>query len=635
MEDTFPKLIIRNCERYGEKALAMRKKEFGIWKRYTWKDCLDAIKHFSLGLISLGLERGDRVCIIGENAPEYFWAQYGIQASGGIVTGVFSDSPPPEVSYIVSHSEAKFVIVDDQEQADKVLGIREQLPNLQRVIYWDPKGLIHYDEPILVSYREVLELGRQYEQEHPGLFERNVEVDKGEDLALLVYTSGTGGIPKGAMLTHIGIVNTGRLWNQLETWSTADEYVSFISPAWVTEQGQIAASVIGGAKINFPEETETVQENIREIGATKCTFSPRLWESVVSQIQAKMVDANPFNRFMYSLFFPVGYKVDELYLQDKKLNLVWRILRWLSNLIVFRPIKDTYGLMKVKYAVTGGAPLGMDSFRFLRALGINLRQIYAITEAGLVTFQRNHDVKFESVGPAMPETELRITDSGEILIRGSTDYFVGYYRNPEATNKVLEGGWFHGGDAGFIDQDGHLILLGRAADLFEAESGGGIRVSPENIEGRLKFSPYIRDAMVIGRGRPYVAALIQIDFETLGRWAERKKLPYTTFSDLSQKQEIYELTRREIERMNRYLPPSSRIQRYAHLHKEFDADEAELTRSKKLRRGYMEERYKDLIDSVYVGDDVFEIKSVVKYRDGREGTIRTSITIVSLENKQE
>ncbi len=632
-EDTLPKILVSNYKKYGDSRIAMRQKDFGIWNRYTWKEYYENVKYLALGFISLGLQAGDRVTMIGENAPELFWTEYAVQAAGGVPSGIFTDSIPSEVGYIVNHADSQFVVAEDQEQVDKFLMLKEngELGRVKKIIYWDPKGLGNYTDTILIPFHKVQEMGREYEKEHPGAFEQKVAQGRKEDLAIILYTSGTTGLPKGAMLTQESLTTGGRLWMGMQPWYETDEYVSFISPAWATEQFYgVSAGLQSGARINFPEEPETVQENIREIGPQTVMFGPRLWEDITSRVQAKMIDANRLNRLVYSLALPVGYKLADLQVSRVKPGLFWETLGRIADLLVFRPIRDSVGLMKIRTAITGGAALNADAFRFLRALGIDLRQFYGLTETAGVAIHTDEGVQYDTVGKCFKGMEIRVTNEGEILVRGPS-IFRGYYKNPEATQEKLAEGWFHTGDAGFFNDGGQLVFLGRLKDLVDM---GGQRVSPEYIEGRLKFSPYIKDAMVVGgKGRPHLTALIQIDFENVGRWAERNKLAYTTFTDLSQKPEVGKLVLEHVSKVNRSLPPYSQIRRYSHLHKEFDADEAELTRTRKLRRDFMGERYKGLIDAMYTEDKVYQIESEVKYRDGRKGVMHTAIVIQSPESK--
>ena len=626
--DTIPKLITRNYEKWDHRT-AMSMKNFGIWQKYSWQDYYEKVKYFSLGLVSLGLEQGDVVCIIGDNEPEWFWGEFATQAAGGIATGIFVDSIPSEVKYIAEHSDAKFAVINDQEQADKFLEIKDELPLLKKVIYWDPKGLRNYDDPILISFTEVIKLGREYEETHPGLFEQNVEKGKGDDIAFIYYTSGTTGLPKGAMLTHRALITTSQGFISRYPLSENDDLISNFPAAWVGDSFfATIPHLLTGARLNFPEEPETIAEDTREVGPNFVIYGPRQWESLVSEIQIKMIDAHPLKRFTYNLFLPVGHKIADIELQGKTPNLFWRALHGLAHLVLFRPLKDSLGLSKVRFAVTGSSVLSLDTFRLIHAIGIELRQNYASTEAGFISSHGKGEIKFESVGRPVLGTEVRITDAGELLVRSDCMYG-GYHKDPEKTMASLIGGWCHTGDAVHIDETGHLIFLDRLEHMGELSSG--IKYAPQYIEGRLRFSPYIKDAMVIGgRDREFVSAIINIDFAMVGKWAERNGIPYTTFVDLSQKKEVADLVQKDLVRVNGYLPEPARVRKFVLMHKEFDPDEAELTRTRKLRRDFMEQRYKELIDTLYEGGQEINVKAVVTYRDGRKGTVTTSIKVRSV-----
>jgi len=627
---TLPKLLKQNYDKYGDKKVAMRVKEFGIWQIYTWKDYYEKVKYFSLGLISLGLERGDKVSILGENKPEWYWAELATQAAGGVVVGVFTDCMPVEVKYFVEHSDSKIVIAHDQEQVDKLLQIKDELPLLKKVIYWDPKGVWNYDDPILMSFDEVIHLGKEYEKLHPGLFEANLERGSGEDVAVFCYTSGTTGLPKGAMLRHSAAIQAGEAWWNVDRWREDEQYVSFLPPAWITEQGLgIAGSLVSGMEVSFPEEPETVQENIREIGAQVLFWGPRNWESVNRLIQAKIIDTTPFNRFLYHLFLPVGYKYTDIQVARKKPGLFWRLLHFLAHWMVFRDLKDKVGLSKIRMAYTAAAPISPDVIRFFRAIGVNIKQLYGSSEGGLATLHRDDDVRPETSGPVMPGVEIRLSDDGEIIVKGE-NLFSGYYKSPEATAEKLKNGWYYTGDFGHITDDGHLIVMDRMNDL--RELSGGRKFSPQYAEIRLRFSPYIKDVLTIGGGdKDYVVCIINIELDNVGRWAEARRIPYTTFTDLSQKPEVIELIRKDIERINKNLPEWARIKKFANLHREFDADEAELTRTRKIKRTFVEERYKELIDALYSGASEMAVEAPITYRDGRKGTITTAIKINSVD----
>ena len=623
--DTIPKLIKGNRERWTQRN-AMAMKNFGVWQRYSWQEYYDKVKYFSLGLLSLGMEPGDVVCIIGDNEPEWFWGEFATQAAQGIVTGIFVDSIPSEVKYIAEQSGAKFAIVNDQEQTDKFLEIKEELPKLKKVIYWDPKGLRNYDDPILTPFTDVIKMGREYEQTHQGLFEQNIEQGKGSDIAFLYYTSGTTGLPKGAVLTHQALITTAQSFVDRYPLTEDDDLISNFPAAWVGDSFfATIPHLLSGARLNFPEEPETIAEDTREVGPSFVIYGPRQWESLVRDIQVKMIDAHPLKRFIYNLFMPVGYKMADFNFANKKPNLFWRLLYGIAYFLLFRPLKDRLGLSNVRFAVTGSSVLSLDTFRLIHAIGIELRQNYGSTEAGLISSHGKGEIKFESVGRPAIGTEVRITDGGELLVR-SNCLFNGYHQDDKKTTETLVDGWCRTGDAVNIDDDGHLLFIDRMDHLGQLRSG--IKYAPQYVEGRLRFSPYIKDAMVIGgKDKDFVSAIINIDFGMVGKWAERNHLPYTTFVDLSQKEEVADLVRKDMLRVNGYLPEPARVQRFVLMHKEFDADEAELTRTRKIRREFMEERYKDLIESMYNDGNEIDIQAPVTYRDGRKGFVSTSIKV--------
>ena len=623
--ETIPQIIKSNYEKLGQQT-AMCMKKFGVWQRYSWKDYYETVKYFSLGLISLGLEQGDVVCIIGDNEPEWFWGEFAAQAAGGIATGVFVDSIPSEVKYIAEHSGAKFAIVNDQEQTDQFLEIKDELPLLRKVIYWDPKGLKHYDDPVLINFAEVVKLGKEYEKEHPGSFEQNLEKGKEGDTAFIYYTSGTTGLPKGAMLTHRALINTAQGFISRYPLNENDDLISNFPAAWVGDSFfATLPHLLTGARLNFPEEPETINEDTRETGPNFVIYGPRQWESLVSEIQVKMMDAHALKRFFYNLFLPLGHKIADIKFQGKTPNLFLRALYGIACAFLFTPLKDKLGLSKVRFAITGSSVLSLDTFRLIHAIGIELRQTYASTEAGLISSHAKGEIDFASVGRPALDTEVRISDAGELLVR-SNSMFSGYYNDPEKTETVLADGWCHTGDAVNIDGKGHLIFLDRLEHMGELSSGA--KYAPQYIEGRLRFSPYIKDAMVIGgKDKDFVSAIINIDFAMVGKWAESNRLPYTTFVDLSQKTEVADLIRKDLLRVNSYLPEPARAKRFVLMHKEFDPDEAELTRTRKLRREFMEDRYKDLIRGIYEDSKEIKVEAAVTYRDGRKGTVSTAIKV--------
>jgi long-chain acyl-CoA synthetase len=622
---TIPQLIRHNAENWGNSP-AMYMKKFGIWQGYSWKEYYDTVKYFSLGMRCLGLKKGNVTCIIGDNEPEWFWGEFAVQAAGGIATGIYVDSVPSEVEYIARHSDAKFAIVNDQEQTDKFLEIRLNLPLLQKIIYWDPKGLKNYDDPILISFTDVIKLGKEYDKKNPGDFEKRLSEGKADDTAFIYYTSGTTGLPKGACLSHRALVTTAKSFIDRYPLTEKDNLISNFPAAWVGDSYfATLPHLLTRAKLNFPEEPETIAEDTREVGPNFIIYGPRQWESLVSEIQIKMIDAYWLKRFVYNLFMPLGYKFADMKLAGKRPGIFWRILYQAAYFALFRPLKDRLGLSRVRFAVTGSSVLSLDTFRLIHAIGIELRQNYASTEAGYISSHSSSEIRFESVGRPARGTEVRITDDGELLVR-SNCMFTCYQKNPDKTKEVMRGGWCHTGDAVNIDDRGHLIFMDRLEHMGQLSSG--VKYAPQYIEGRLRFSPYIKDAMVIGgKTRDYVSAIVNMDFAMVGKWAERNRIPYTTFVDLSQKKEVSDLIKKDLTRVNSYLPENSRVEKFVLLHKEFDADEAELTRTRKLRREFMEERYKQLIEAIYEDGKEVKVEAPVTYRDGRRGVVTTSIKV--------
>ncbi len=543
------------------------------------------------------------------------------------MTGISSDCLPDEVKYHAQHSDAKFIVAEDQEQVDKIIRVENELPLLKKVIYWDPKGLKGYDDPLLISYNDFLQQGKEYEQSHPGLFEQRVAETKPDDVALILYTSGTTGLPKGAIVKHKTFITWTKEMLKVVPLSEDDNSVSFMLPGWIVEQMLgFGNMLLAGVTMNFPEEPETVQADLREIAPSIILYPSRLWERLNTEIQVRISDSSLVKRTAYNLFAPVGYKFADLTIQKKKPNLGWRTLYAMANLLLFRPLKDKHGLSNVKHGITSGASLSPDILRFLRAMGINIKQIYALTETGVVTAQGDNDIQFESVGvPVEEEKEVRISEEGEILIDAS-HCFDGYYKDEEAYKQATRGGWFHSGDAGYIQNNGHLIYLDRVADL--KKLANGTKLSPQYIESRLKSSPYIMDTVVVGaEASNFVATIINLDLSIVGKWAGGRNIPYSATADLSQNPEVCELIRQEVVKVNRYLPEDSRVRKFINLRKEFDPDEAELTRTRKIRRAFLEYRYRNLIDAIYSGKQELVEKTTVTYQDGSKGTVEAVIRI--------
>ncbi|MEW6172256.1 MAG: AMP-binding protein [Bacillota bacterium] len=625
-EGTLPQLLLRNAHRMGKK-VALREKEFGIWQTVTWEDYLRHVRNFCLGLVSFGFKAGDKVAIIGDNRPEWIYAELAAQAAGGVSVGVYQDSLSREVSYVIDHSDSLFIVVEDQEQVDKLLEIKEELPKVKRIIYYDPKGLKSYQDPLLIDFTEVEALGEELHRKNPALFEEMVERGRTEDPAMIAYTSGTTGFPKGAVMTHRNMLSMAQNLLALDPLDPEDEFLSFLPLAWMGEQMMAVSTALWvGFTVNFPEEPETVQQNLREIGPHVMFSPPRIWEDVVSRVQVKIEDSPWLKRVLYRYFTGIGCRMADCRFAKEKPSLVLRFLNGLGEVLIFSAIKDHLGFSRLRRAYTGGAAVGPDVFRFFHALGVNLKQIYGQTEiAGISVIHCDGDVKFHTVGKPIPQTEIRIAEDGEILSR-SPSVFAGYYKSPEATAETLVDGWLHSGDAGYLDENGHLVVIDRLKDVMRTADGSIF--SPQHISNKLKFSPYIKETVVIGKDRPYVVALVNIHMANVGRWAENNHLPYTTYVDLSQKPEVIKLVAEEVERVNKDLPPQVRIKRFVILHKELDADDEELTRTRKVRLGYVIQKYADLVEGLYKGVPEIKVETKVKYRDGREAMIHTALKVI-------
>lgn len=625
-EDTIPKAFVKTANKRLQK-VAMRKKRYGIWQEYTWAQSLQSVIDFALGLTNLGLKREETVAIVGDNDPEFYWAQYAVQATGARTVAIFTDANLQEMSYIVNHSDAIFLIAHDQEQVDKALALRDELPNIRKVIYWEDRGMWKVDNDWLIRYDDVLKLGEQYGKQHPDAFDQMLGQGKAEDIALFSYTSGTSGLPKGAMVQHRNVLFTN--WHTVDTIPIrdSDEYLSFSPLAWITEQGfGVGAHAIYGFVVNFPESSETTMTDLREIAPSSLLFPSRIWEGLARTMQMRVNDSFWINRFCFGLFLPVAYQVIDLEDQRKPIPAYLRLLRWMGDRTVLAPLKDKIGMTRMRNAFTSGAALSPSVLRFFRAVGVELKSLYGSTEAQGVTHHREGEVSLASVGEPMPGVEIKIADDGEIRVR-SRAVFAGYYKMPDKTTEAFdEDGFFRSGDAGYIDDAGHLIYLDRVKDMIQLRNGE--RFSPQYIEGRLKFCQFVQDTMAIGgEDKDFVSAIVIIDFENVSRWAEKNRVHFTTYVDLTQKQEVYKIIHNEINAVNAHLPPAGRIRRFVILHKAFDADEAELTRTRKLRRSALEQRYADLITAIYEGKDSVTVSAEVKYRDGRTGRVETAVRI--------
>ena len=631
-ELTIPKLFIQQVEKFGKDKVAMREKEFGIWRPITWNEYYENVKYMSLGLISMGLEPGDKVAMIGTNRPEGLWAEMAALCAGGIGVWLFQQSLNDEVKYIIDHSDTKFIFGEGQEEVDKSLAIFDECPKLEKILWDDPKGMRNYHQDYLCSIKKLKEIGREYEKTNPGVFEERIKNGHGDDVVLLFYTSGTTSLPKGALLSHNNMLTMGKHLMTVDPCVESDDYVSFLPFAWIGEQMMsISCGLQIGFTINFPEGQDTVLEDIREIGPHVMFSSPRMYEQMTRTVQVKYLDATKIKRKMYEFSQKIGYKVANMKFEKKNIPLLWAILKFIAYYTVQKKLKDHLGLSNIKNAYTGGAAMGPDHFRFFHAMGVNLKQIYGQTEvAGISVVHRNGDIKFDTVGIPIPDTEIKITEDGEILTK-SPSVFLGYHKNPEATAESLKDGWLHSGDKGFIDDDGHLVVFDRSKDVFTLRDGKPF--SPQYLETRLKFSPYIQDSWVIGDNLDFITAVICIDYSVVGKWADENKLNYTSYTELSQKSEVYQLIKEQIETANKDLPEVAKVMKFTNLYKTFEADDDELTRTGKLKRPFVADRYKDIIDTIYSDKDIVNIDTKIKYEDGREQHIKADLHIQRINNE--
>lgn len=633
--ETLPQLLVYQAGRFGDRVLH-RKKDFGIWQRYTWNDVLEQVKAFAMGLASLGVKRGQTVAIAGENEPELFWSEYAAQSIGAKVVCLYPDLTASQMEYVIIHSEAVIMVCEDQEQVDKVLEIEQKLPAVNSIIYWDDRGMWKYDNPKLMTFQKVQEIGKEYIKQKPDRFETEVAVGRSNDIAVLSYTSGTTGPPKGCIMTHTWLFDEVFRVTGAFSMKPFTRYVTFISPAWGIEQVfGLTMALFLPLVVNFPEAPETVQENIREIGAEAMMFSPPQWESLASLVQSKMMDAGPIRRWFFNWGMAVGRKVNLALLEGKKVALGWRFIHPLAKEAILNPLKDNLGLQAAYYPVSGGSGMSPDVFRFFHAMGVKLRNIFGTTEMGLFTLHQGETYNLETVGkwlPILPRVapplEWKLSEAGELLVRGGSG-FPGYYRNPEASAEKMNDGWHCTGDVVKVTDNNELVYLDRLDHMRQLSNGHFF--PPQFIENRLRFSIFIKNAMALGdMAKPFVGAFINIDANTLGPWAEERKIAYSTFTDLSQNEKIRELIKSEIEKVNYLLPEESRVKRFINLPKELDPDEDELTRSRKIRRDFLENKYANFVLAIYGGKEEFEAEVPVKYQDGRTGVLKTKVYINNL-----
>jgi long-chain acyl-CoA synthetase len=629
---TLPRLVSRNARERGDRP-AIREKDRGIWQTWTWRQYADQVRDFALGLAALGFGRGDRLSVIGDNRPRLYWAQVAAQSVGGVSVPVYQDSIARELAYVWSHADVSVIVAEDQEQVDKVIALRDELPALRWVIYDDPRGMLHYRHDWLLSFAEAQDRGREHGQRQPGWLEAAIEAGQGEDLAFVCYTSGTTGNPKGAMITHRNALETARMAVSAETIRPDDDYLAYLPMAWVGDAFYtLVLSLYVGFAVNCPESPETVQRDLRELGPTLVLAPPRIWENMLTAVQVKAADAPGLKRRVFETFRRAAERAEILRAKGMPVPLGLRLALALGEILVYGPVRDQLGLRRVRWALTGGAPLGPDTFRFFRSIGVNLKQVYGSTETtGLVALQPDGEADPTTAGRPCRGIEVRIADRGEVLVR-SGGVFKGYLKAEEATREVVDDeGWFHTGDAGFVDPRGHLVIIDRAKDV--GALADGTPFAPQFIENKLKYSPYIREAVAFGHERPFVTTMIAIDLGTVGNWAERRGVAYTSYADLSQKPEVRALVAEEIRRANATLPGATRIGRFLLLTKDLDADDAEMTRTRKVRRRYVAEKYAPVIEALYEGRDEVELATTVTYEDGRQATVQSRVRIEDVERE--
>jgi len=634
--DTIPKLLQRNARVYGDRP-AFREKHLGIWQTWTWSEVLEEVRALALGLQAIGLKSGDAVAIIGDNRPQLYWTFTAAQSLGAVPVPLYQDSVADEMAYVLEHAEVRLAVVEDQEQADKLLSIADRLPRLERIVYDDPRGFEDYDPSRLHALSALQASGREMQARDPGAaeaWEKLVAKGSGSDISVILYTSGTTGRPKGVMLTHENVVVSGRNANLFDHFTPDDTMIAYLPMAWVGDHifsyGQTFA---GGLTVCCPESPETATDDRREIGPTYFFAPPRVFEAMLTQIMVRMEDASPARRRMFRYFLDVARRVGEPVLDGKPVGFVDRVRYAVGDFFVYGPLRNRMGFSNLRVAYTAGEAIGPELFSFFRALGINLKQLYGQTEASVfITLQPDGEVYPETVGKPGPEVEIKIEEgTGEVLFK-SPGVFYKYFKNEEATAATkTPDGWVRTGDAGFIDHNGHLRIIDRAKDVVRLKDGS--LVAPKYVENRLKFYPEIKEAVVFGSDRDYVTAFINIDLTSVGSWAERNNVIYASYQDLASHPHVREMVERRVDEMNRALArepmvAGSQIRRFLILHKELDADDGELTRTQKVRRGFIAERYAPLVGALYDGSRNAHISVEVTFEDGRKGKIEGDVEII-------
>jgi long-chain acyl-CoA synthetase len=632
--DTLPKLLIHNAGAIGPRP-AMRHKDFGIWQTWTWAQMLEEIRAFSVGLGELGLKRGDKFTIIGGNRPRLYWAMCAGQALGAVPVPVYADAVADEMAFVLAHAEVTLAVVEDQEQVDKIIAIADRLPHLGQVVYDEPRGLKDYNHSRLMAFEDVQAIGRKKLADPETLrqWEAGVAAGKGGDLSVILYTSGTTGRSKGVMLSHENTIVSARNANAFDRLDHNEEVIAYLPLAWVGDYiFSYVQAYVAGYCVNCPEAPDTVVQDRREIGTTYAFAPPRVYENVLTLTTVRMADAGALKRKMFDFFIAVAGRWGEKILDGEKVPLHARLLYRLGNWTVYGPLMNQFGLSRIRVAYTAGEAIGPEIFRFWRGMGLNLKQLYGQTEASVyVTAQPDGEIHPDTVGKASPDVEIKISDKGEVLFR-SPGVFAGYYKDPEKTAEVLTpDGWVHTGDAGFFDpKTGQLKIIDRAKDVGHLRDGTVF--APKYIENKLKFYPNIREAVAVGADRDFVCAMINIDLTAVGSWAERNNVVYGSYQELAANPRVYDMIAQHIDEVNRSLADEevmagAQIKRFLILHKELDADDGELTRTQKLRRGHIVDRYNPLVEAFYNGSNAAQISTEVTFEDGHKGTIAARLAI--------
>jgi long-chain acyl-CoA synthetase len=632
LEFSIPQLLRWRVQNTGDK-VALREKDFGCWNCYTWNQYYDYVRKTSLGLLEVGLKKGDIMALIGDNIPEMLFIALGVQSIGAISAGIYQTTMPDEIAQLLTYMKVTVVFCDDQEQVDKLVEIREKVPLVKKVIYEDPRGMRDYrSDDWFMDIKDLYKTGEVVQSEKPDYFESIVDQGKPDDVCHLCLTSGTTGLPKGTMLTHKNYISMGLQITEVDALEDTDEYLSFLPFAWIGEQmNSFGVAMATGITINFPESVETAMEDLKEIGPHFMFGAPRIYETIRSQIWLKIDESYWLNRLFYNYFIKIGEKSAAFRMTGKKMPVILKFKSWLGYQLMFRPLINQIGLLRLRRAYTGGAALGPELFTFYQAIGVNLKQIYGQTEiVGIAYMHRDGDIRPDTVGKPLPGTKCKISEEGEILSQ-SPCVTPGYFQMPEKTEELLEGGWLHSGDAGYIDEDGHLIVIDRLSDVMHNQEGQ--MFSPMFLENKLKFSPYIKEAVIFGNKREYVACLINIDPIVVGKWAEDRGISYTTYMDLSAKPEVAQLIHEQVIDVNaRAEKEHFWIKRFAILYKLLDMDDGELTKTGKIRRKFVREKYQNLYDALY-DESVTEkeVEALFQYQDGQSAVVKTKISFYTME----